>query len=251
MAGRDRRRRSTALIVSLLIHTALLSALLLVAPRLRTVQTPNRATMVLGLVPEADLGIATHAAPQGEAATSQPAHNPPSPQPAAHQATSPAATALPALKPQTGPSAMAASPSANTSASTAAAAGSQDAARRALHAALACAPSNAQNLDEEAQAACRKRLSDAAIAMGDARVDTIPPEKRAYYDAVVKAYQDPAHLPGVVCAVPFGIPKGWKPSHRNPPHSLKLGPLPCYVIPPKGFLTEEADIPPADQIPKN
>ncbi len=257
MAGRDQRRRRTALLASLLIHTALLAPLLLVAPRLRTAPAPNRATMLLGLVHAAGLGIATHQTRPRPMATPQPARALPPAQeaPLPHEAPSPTATVQPISPPHTPPNGTATSPSANNGATSAASrAGSEDAARRALRAALACAPSNVQNLDEEARAACRQRLSDAAIAMGDARVDTIPPEKRAYYDAVVKAYKDPtatAHPPGLGCALPFGIPKGWKPSGRKPPHSLKLGPLPCYVVPPKGFLTEEADVPPADEIPKN
>ncbi len=257
MAGRDRRRRRTALLVSLLFHLVLLSPLLLVAPRLRTAQTPAPANMQLGLVPETALGIATYEAQPRRPVTNSPAR----PLSLAEQAPRPnlarsaTTTATPASAPNAPPKASTASPSSDSGAAAAAAsAGNQDAVRRALHAALACAPSNVQNLDEDARAICRKRLIEGAAAMGDAKVDTIPPDKRAYYDAVVKAYQDPtanSHPPGIGCALPFGIPKGWKPSHRKPPHSLKLGPLPCYVLPPKGFLTEEADIPPADEMPKN
>jgi hypothetical protein len=56
-------------------------------------------------------------------------------------------------------------------------------------------------------------------------------EKRAWYDATVAARNAPDHPPGVVC---FG----------KPAHGLKLGPLPCYVEPPKGPLTEDVDAPP-------
>jgi len=211
--------------------------------------------MLLGLVSEAGLGAATHPAQPGRSATPQAAHAPSKPAWRPPLDPTPAPGALPSVAPHTPLNTAAISASAANVAPAGGGAGaSQDALRRALHAAFACAPSNLQNLDDDARAACRKRLIEGAAAMGEAKVDTIPPEKRAYYDAVAKAYQDPtatAHLPGVGCALPFGIPKGWKPSHRNPPHSLKLGPLPCYVVPPKGFLTEEADIPPADEIPKN
>jgi hypothetical protein len=244
-----------ALLVSLLIHTALLAPLLLVAPRLRIERTSNRANMVLGLVSEADLGIARRQASSttSNGITARPATK-------GEAASHPSVKTLlaapaPTKQPQAPGSVTTAPPSSDQRAFSAAAnAGNQDAVRRALRTALACAPSSAQNLDDEGRAACRKRLNEAAAAIGDARVDTITPEKRAYYDAVAKAYQDPTgttHLPGVGCALPFGIPKGWKPSGRKPPHSLKLGPLPCYIVPPKGFLTEEADIPPADEIPKN
>lgn len=76
----------------------------------------------------------------------------------------------------------------------------------------------------------------------------LPPERRAYYDAVVKAKGDMKkmavvgeHGPAVSCKLAFGGPKGtggWK----KHPHGLKLGPLPCYVVPPMGPLTVEADI---------
>ncbi len=282
MAGRDRRRRRTALFVSLLIHSALFSALLLVAPQLNTPPpTPNRATMVLGLVPEADLGIATHLVSPGQSATRQPAHAPPSPQQAlrSHPAPAPAATALPAAETHPPLKATTAAPSGPSGAPSAlAGAGDQAAGRRALAAALACAAGNAQNLDEETRATCRKRLSEAAAAIGDARVDTIPPLKRAYYDAVQKAYQDIrhaptpdtqlTHLPGAAgmydqrqasihgrppyagCGLKFGGPKGAAPAGA-PPHSLffKLGPVVCGVVPPQGVLTEESATPNADDVP--
>ncbi len=282
MAGRDRRRRRTALLVSLLIHTALLTPLLLVAPPLRMAQTPNRANMVLGLVPEANLGIATRQARLDRAAASQPVRAPTSPEqgPLRPLKPPPSVTALPASGRHAAAGAMAALPSTNSGApADAAAGGNQDAVRRALSAALACAPSNTQDLDAEGRAACGKRLRDAAAAMGDAKVDTIPREKRAYYDAVQKAYQDIrhyqtpdtalTHLPGAEgmydqrqaaiyghppvagCGLKFGGPPGAKPAGA-PPHSLffKLGPVICGVAPPQGVLTEESATPNADDPPK-
>ena len=101
------------------------------------------------------------------------------------------------------------------------------------------------------------------------KVDPIPAAKRAYYDQVQAAYakmHEPApmnlaasttdskglepqwraaagaHMPGLGCAIKFGIPRGYKSYHDGPPHSLKLGPLPCFVAPPSGLATEEADV---------
>ncbi len=247
MAGRDKRRGRTALLVSLLLHTALLAPLLLVAPRLQTVQAPSPAHILLDLVPEARLGIATHETRPGPSATSQPARAPAPPQQASHPHLAPSSSAppFPAPAPYAPPRATAASPSATSGApAPGASGGNPDAVRRALQAAFACAPSNAQNLDEEARAACGKRLRQAAAAMGEAKVDTIPPEKRAYYDAVQKAYQDighyptpdttlthlpgaqgmydqqvatmPGHLPRVGCGTKFGGPKGAKPDGPPP-----------------------------------
>jgi hypothetical protein len=62
-------------------------------------------------------------------------------------------------------------------------------------------------------------------------MDRIPPEKRAYYDAVVAAYKSEGHGPGIMCGA------------GKPPHSLRIGPLPCFITPPHGFLTEELDLP--------
>lgn len=72
------------------------------------------------------------------------------------------------------------------------------------------------------------------------RIDHIPTEKRAYYDAVAAAYDQQAHGPPMAGRLP-GIACGGKP-----PHSLKIGPVPCYVTPPQGFLTEESGLDPLD-----
>ena len=104
------------------------------------------------------------------------------------------------------------------------------------------------------------------------KFDTVPAAKRAYYDQVQAAYAkmheptpmsiniptdarfgnlgvDPqwgaaagAHMPGFGCAIKFGVPRGYKSYHDKPPHSLKLGALPCFVAPPSGLFTEEADL---------
>jgi hypothetical protein len=72
----------------------------------------------------------------------------------------------------------------------------------------------------------------------------IDPAKAAYYQAVIDAKHSPGHTPGFGCAAKFG---GGKPMPvEHPPHSLKLGPLPCYVVPPQGSLTPEADVPPIE-----
>jgi hypothetical protein len=68
----------------------------------------------------------------------------------------------------------------------------------------------------------------------------IAPEKRAWFDAILAARARPDHPPGFVCGVLIDgihlkIPK-------TPPHSLKFGPLPCYVVPPKWGVTEDADV---------
>jgi len=155
------------------------------------------------------------------------------------------------------------------------AAGDQEAVARALRAAFACAAGYQESLASERRAACGKRISEAAVAMGPSKVDTIPPLKRAYYDAVEQAYQDIrhyqtpdttlTHLPGAmgiydqrVANMPGHIPYagvGLQLGGRSttPPHSLKvgLGPLAIVVTAPQGVLTEESAIPSADDRPKH
>jgi len=63
-------------------------------------------------------------------------------------------------------------------------------------------------------------------------------------------------LPGIACslsAIPFfggaEVNKNVfakKHKQERPPHSLKLGPTPCYVTPPQGMLTEESGVDPLD-----
>ena len=104
------------------------------------------------------------------------------------------------------------------------------------------------------------------------KFDALPASKRAYYDQVVAAYAkmhaatpmsvnipadarfanlgvEPqwrapagAHMPALGCVIKFGAPRGYKSYHDGPPHSLKLGVLPCFVTPPSGLFTEEADV---------
>jgi hypothetical protein len=72
----------------------------------------------------------------------------------------------------------------------------------------------------------------------------IDPAKAAYYQAVIDARHAPGRPPGFGCVAKFG---GGKPIQVvHPPHGLKVGPLPCYIVPPAGSLTPEADVPPIE-----
>ncbi len=68
----------------------------------------------------------------------------------------------------------------------------------------------------------------------------IPAEKRAWYDATLAARHAPDHPPGFVCGMLLDGIHLVKP--KTPPHALKLGALPCYVVPPKWGVTEDADV---------
>jgi hypothetical protein len=110
----------------------------------------------------------------------------------------------------------------------------------ALRRRLGCARTDPAGLSQAERQACADALglgARTALALGQ----TLPAEKRAYYDAVVAARQSEGHGPGIGCHIRFG---GGKPaSVETPPHGLKLGPLPCFIVPPAGMLTPEADIP--------
>ncbi|HET9161538.1 MAG TPA: hypothetical protein VFN88_13085 [Caulobacteraceae bacterium] len=78
-----------------------------------------------------------------------------------------------------------------------------------------------------------------------ARIDS---DKAGYYDRVLEARRaiidDPnrGNSPMLGCAILFG---GGQPAHlKKPPHSLKIGPLPCFVIPPEGQLDPEVFVEP-------
>jgi hypothetical protein len=132
-----------------------------------------------------------------------------------------------------------------------------------LRAALRHGPLGCLNLGVLSRAErdlCDERLGKTAA--GQAYIPTpIDPRKRAYYDAVADAKKpdgqpvpqraigslgmfdtDPrgvsGHPPGIGCRIPFGP---GKPS-KLPSHWLSLGP--CYIAPPQGPLTVEADITP-------
>ena len=95
---------------------------------------------------------------------------------------------------------------------------------------------------------------------GQVPAPLIDPNKAAYYDAVVAARNSPGHGPGFGCGMPITLGEGGSKLARElkrqrlakennphaPPHSLKFGPLPCYLTPPQGFMTPEADVPPLD-----
>jgi hypothetical protein len=128
------------------------------------------------------------------------------------------------------------------------------------HGALGCANLTAVGLTRAEREDCQDQL---ARGVGQAPVLGIPlePRIRAYYNAVAlaKTRDPPAvppvnracipgdpppqrpgadHIPLIGCVVPFG--PGEKP--KLPSHWLTLGP--CFIAPPKGPLTVEADITP-------
>lgn len=116
---------------------------------------------------------------------------------------------------------------------------------------------------------CNQRFGEEA-RKAPGWIDSIPREKREYYDAVAAAYRDlhtyktpvgrepvfgtgaqgafadpitkmPGKAVGVGCGMTFGA--GGRSKNRPPGAWVRVGPLLCGVSPPSGFLTEEANIP--------
>lgn len=110
----------------------------------------------------------------------------------------------------------------------------------ALRRRLGCARTDQPGLTQAERQACADALGRGARQVA-ALGQPIPAGKQAYYDAVKAARQGEGHGPGIGCHIRFG---GGKPATVEvPAHGLKLGPLPCYLVPPAGMLTPEADIP--------
>jgi hypothetical protein len=110
----------------------------------------------------------------------------------------------------------------------------------ALRRRLGCARTDPAGLTQAERQACADVLGRGARQVATLG-QPVPAEKRAYYDAVMAARQSEGHGPGIGCHIRFG---GGKPAAvETPAHGLKLGPLPCYLVPPAGMLTPEVDIP--------
>jgi hypothetical protein len=120
--------------------------------------------------------------------------------------------------------------------------------RAALRASAGCAHADAMGLTKAERDRCAER--QLAWGKGAPAIQTpMDPDKRAYFDAVVAAYDQQSHggpmagsNPTVGCSMLLSGLKLVKA--KPPPHGLKLGPLPCYIIPPQGMFTEESGIEP-------
>jgi hypothetical protein len=89
-----------------------------------------------------------------------------------------------------------------------------------------------------AQGASERAARQVAEAQRMPQAYRMDPGKEAYYAAVADAYWQQSHGPPMA-----GKHPEVHCSAGKPPNSLKIGPLPCYVTPPQGFLTEESGIP--------
>lgn len=144
----------------------------------------------------------------------------------------------------------------------------QDALRGLLRSAAACLQIGRGPSTVEQRTACAKQVAEAART--SPHIDAVPEYKRKYYDQVVEAYASHtaptpvataasqtqsqerwlapkgAHQPVLGCAITFGA--GAPNKRSGPPHALRLGP--CFLAPPQGLFTEEADLAPPPSQPK-
>jgi hypothetical protein len=119
----------------------------------------------------------------------------------------------------------------------------------ALRGMVGCSQDRLLHLSDAEREACDRRRDHQAAVGASMPVDSVPMEKRVYFDAVKQAY-DAVRDPRT--PVPTGVGgQGWrmgghppglgcKFGGRNPPNSLKLGP--CFISPPQGVLTEESAV---------
>ena len=127
---------------------------------------------------------------------------------------------------------------------------------------------NLSLLTERERVRCEDRLA-AGATREKYIAPPLPPERRAYYDALARAKQ-PAHASPMI---PYKTPPptagtggslaalqtkndvqvplvGCKLGQKKKPNSLKLGALPCFISPPEGPLTVGANIQNPDKVVK-
>ena len=146
-----------------------------------------------------------------------------------------------------------------------------DAARALARTTVGCDRQTWLHLTADERARCERPFVEGYRS--GLKIDAVPAAKRATYDQVQAAYAKMhagaplpftppladrygnlgvterwagppgAHRPGFGCKLGLGPPpRDWKSYHDKAPHSLKLGRLPCFITPPSGVLTEEADV---------
>ncbi len=276
------RRRLAGLAASLAVHGALLLAFMSVVPRLVTLPhlpaPPEEAFQVELQRPSAAPASATASARLAKV-TAPPVRSValPPPRPAIRPSDLPAPAPPAARTAAAAPGSAAGASQASAGASAddgrwrvkGAGDAAGDAARALARGTVGCGAAEWLHLTADERDHCNAEF---VHGMRTLKPDAIPAAKRAYYDAVVAAYAkmhapmpmseanladshgvqerwhapEGSHIPGFGCGAPFGKPRGWKTyaNRKTPPHALKLGALPCFITPPSGFGTEEADVPP-------
>jgi hypothetical protein len=262
MPTASRRRTTWAIAASALAHLGVLVAALMQRPTLPPqsldVVGPPQAIIPVLILPRGGLAAADGTLRLGDLQLHRRPQRFDQSVPAAHpsaEALAPAAPA-PARPTEAGqPSALAAEGQPAAPASPA-----PDLRAALRHGVAGCANLAAVGMTRAERDACEDQLARNA-AQAPVLAISLEPRIRAYYDAVARAkapdrQPTPARAPGALglldvddrgqtghpplvgCAIPFG--PGQKP--KLPSHWLTLGP--CFIAPPKGSLTVEADITP-------
>jgi hypothetical protein len=218
MQGRTFRRRSASLAAALAVHAAFLA---LVVLSLKVSSPPPEPSAVqVSLFPRLTMSQPARRAPARAAA------------PAPRRA--PAAPAIAQPSPITLPAA----PSAPQAASPGAGA-DQGKLRAFLRGSLGCSQADFLKLSQAERDKCA-RWRQAFLHPGLQIPAPIALEKRAWFDATLASrHSELGHGAAVACGMLVDGLRLVKP--KTPPHALKLGPLPCFVIPPNGPLTDEVD----------
>ena len=100
--------------------------------------------------------------------------------------------------------------------------------RTVLRGSFGCSEGNFLKLTADERDRCARWIQAHVDTSRELPAD-IDPAKRAWFDAALAAYNSPGHTPGIGCALSLR-----KLSKKDmPTHSLKLGPLPCFVVPPR------------------
>jgi hypothetical protein len=246
--------REAAIAFSLFTHLLIFAILARNIPTLIFRDEPVAATniwLMPRLTPQAhEEATRQHAAP---AASSAPA-------------AAPAATPKPLTATATAPSPVQAAPQtapAQAEGGAPAPGGAGAALQGALRTTIGCDLGHAAHLTPEEKDHCNLRLGEEAHK-GPKFIDTIPPEKRAYYDAVQQAYQaaaDPmhpfvrdkygniqtwGHPPAVGCSFKGHFKPGASLSDKIKATGMigvPIGPLSCGLALPQGSMTPELGIP--------
>ena len=108
-----------------------------------------------------------------------------------------------------------------------------------LRGSVGCAEADFLHLSQRERDRCNKWLQ-AHVDLDRVIPAPIAPEKRAWFDAAQAARTSTSHPPGFVCGMLIDGLRLVRP--KAPPHALQLGSAPCFVIPPKWVLTQEADV---------
>ena len=252
----QRRYRGWTVALSLLAHVAALAAIALVLPRVVSSPPIPARPVNIWLMPRlrrpVQDAVAEASASKGASGKAVQPH-------ARRDAIAPPSPLL-----SQSPQARSASPAPANEAPTAFGfiPGVDQGVRQALRGAVGC--DSGRDLTSEERERCNQRIGEMA-RQGPAFIDSIPAQKRAYFDAVQQAYKashDPTH-PVVIDANgniqswghPFGLACRSR-IHNRPGTSLidkmkasnmiaaGVGPLSCGLVLPQGSINPEFGIPP-------